>query len=220
MLQQALTIAENILRKRFRANALITLASQLAGEQRQQVLQQVLTITRNTQDSKFFWRANILATLAPHLAGEPHWLQQALAIFQKIQDEWERAQVLNRLAFWLAGELRQQVLQQALIAMENLPEEELIGRRTLIEKEQFKFFLTARLNREEPTITNTTQIQNNLDLLTYDLWTNWLEHAPLKRSELFEVTDKLCAAAIQLTGNLQEANEIARAVMDVARWWP
>ena len=41
-----------------------------------------------------------------------------------------------------------------------------------------------------------------------------------ERSELLEVTDKLCTTAIQLTGNSQETNEIARAVMDVAKWWP
>ena len=74
----------------------------------------------------------------------------------------------------------------------------------------------------QQVLTNVGNIQDSqpADLLSYALWTNWLDHAPLKRSELFEVTDKLCAAAIQLTGNPQAANEIARAVMDVATWWP
>jgi hypothetical protein len=48
----------------------------------------------------------------------------------------------------------------------------------------------------------------------------WGSQAHPNLRGLFEVTDKLCAAAIQLTDNHQEANEIARAVMDAAKWWP
>ncbi|BAP57042.1 hypothetical protein THII_2745 [Thioploca ingrica] len=222
ILKQTLIAAENVQDERSRAEALAALVPQLAGEPRQQVLQQALTAVENirykrVQDKRD--RANVLAILAPQLAGETVLLEQALSVSRKIQDEWERAQVLTKLASRLFGKLRQQVLQQALIAVRNIPEEESCA-KALDAKIFLEITLVALLDREEPTISSAVLIQNHPDLLTYSLWADWLGRAPLKRSELFEVTEKLCAAAIQLTGNPQEANEIARAVMDVVRWWP
>ncbi len=68
LLQQALTLAEQIQDGEYRANTLIALAPLLTGERHQQVLQQILTLARQIQDEEY--GANTLIALAPLLTGE------------------------------------------------------------------------------------------------------------------------------------------------------
>ncbi|NJO16796.1 MAG: hypothetical protein HC877_13940 [Thioploca sp.] len=190
------------------------------------LLQQALVIARNIRYTDCLVEA--LSTLGTQLVDKHHLLlQQALTVAKNIHDKG-RAKVLTTLALQLVGEPCQQVLQQALIAVKNIENEvsrtqalialaPLLVEMTDLQKD---FIALALSDREKRIFISARSIQNDSDLLTYTLWADWLEHAPLKRSELFDVTDKLCAAAIQLSGNPQEANEIARAVMDVAKWWP
>ena len=69
----------------------------------------------------------------------------------------------------------------------------------------------------EPAITKI--LQSNLSLNTYANWTKWL-HKIRTHSQLLECIDDLAQAAVQLTGNPKQAEEIAQAVMDVGEWWP
>lgn len=225
-----------------RAQVLIALAPQLDQEFRQQVLQKILDIlNKYIQYEKYYvqegWYIQALITLAPQLDPKcrQNMLQRAWKTAEQIWDKLRRAHVLAVLASQLAPQLNEEPRQELLLqvwnsAVTDIQDNEklydqvltawipqLVGNSPWPEK-----FLNAALNfkGKERIAFSATLIQNNPNLLTYALWTNWLEHAPLKRPELFEVTDKLCAAAIQLTGNPQEANEIAKAVMDVAKWWP
>ncbi len=112
VLVEGLAAARAIGYEGFRAQALVALASHLAGELRAEGL----AAARAIGDEVF--RAEALAALAPHLAGElrEQALAEGLAAARAIGDKKYRARALAALAPHLAGALREQALAEGLAA--------------------------------------------------------------------------------------------------------
>ncbi|MCP4698095.1 MAG: serine protease [Gammaproteobacteria bacterium] len=193
VLQQALQAAVVIQDEWERAHALRTVATQLQRKEKHTVLQQALQAAAAIQDAGN--RTKALSAVAAQLPGESALLQQILQAAAAIQNDRSRAEALSVMAAQLQGEseLQKICLDMALA----LPEDQ---------KERFA--ITAELTRQNPAF------------LTYDLWNDWLSHAPRKRADLLDCIGDLAQAAVQLTGNPKQAEEIARAVVDVGEWWP
>jgi len=213
-----------------RAKVLTALLPQVEGEQRQKLLPQILEMAGKFEDERS--RAKVLTDLIPQVKGEQRQklLPQILEMAGKIEDEWERAQVLTAVLPQVEGEQRQRLLFQILEMVEEVGKfrnariltiliSEIKENELELQKIIFNQSLSI-LDGTELITVNAKLVALNPTLLTHDLWSNWLNHTPLERSDLFEITDKLCTAATHLTGNRQQATEIARSVMDVVRWWP
>ncbi|MCP4699091.1 MAG: trypsin-like serine protease [Gammaproteobacteria bacterium] len=193
LLQQAPQAAAEIDKKENYAEALSAVATQLRGEEKHSVLQQALQNVAAIKNEEY--RAHTLSKMAAPLQGESALLQQALQVVAAIQDEWERAYALSAVAAQLQGnsELQKNCLDMAL---------------ALSYMQVDRITITAELARQNPAF------------LTYKLWSNWLIHTPHYRANLLYGMGDLAQAAVQLTGNPKQAEEIARAVVDVGEWWP
>lgn len=112
VLQQALQSAKRIRGKRDRADALIGIAAQLEGEARQQVLHEALQATVAIRYEPH--QADALIYIAQQLQEEPALLRRTLQAAVHLRSQEGEACALIGIAAQLQGELRQQVLQQAL----------------------------------------------------------------------------------------------------------
>lgn len=99
-----------------RVRALGGLAPYLPPELGAEVLSEALTAAQNIEDSSD--RARALGGLAPHLP--PELLSEALAAARNIEDNFDRARALGGLALHLPPELGAEVLSEALAAARNI----------------------------------------------------------------------------------------------------
>ena len=191
LLQQAITVAENIQDEERRANALITLSSLLAGKPH--LLPLALTMAENIQMTtkniqttagkiqNEGYCAKVLITLSSLLIGKPHLLQQALTMAKNIQYEGPRVRALIALAPQLA--IESHLLQQTLTAAWKIRDEEY--------RIQVLIALASQLPDKprqqvlQPALTTLTITENPLSILI-----NWLKHYLQPALTTLTITEK------------------------------
>ena len=227
VLQQALDAATAIKDESSRTEALTEVAAQLQGESA--LLQQVLNAATEIKDE---WsRADVLSAVAAQLQGESKQrvLQQALDAATAINKASSRAHALSAVAAQLQGENKQRVLQQALDAMMAInPDSSALVLGSVaaqvreypeLEQQCLDLALSLHDDRKMRITIAANLTDQNPALLTLNLWCDWLNHTPLERDDLLACIGCLTQAAVQLTGDPQQAEQIARAVVDVGEWW-
>jgi hypothetical protein len=162
------------------------------------LLSEALTAARAIGDEGS--RSRALAALAPHLPVE--LLSEALAVARAIGDEGSRSRALAALAAQLPEQQRAAVLAEALTAARAIGDE---GYRS-----DALAALAAPLAH----------------LSSADLCAVWTTTLPLlatrTRRDLLADLRNLVPVLAALAGSNAptELREIARAITDVARWWP
>jgi truncated hemoglobin YjbI len=195
VLAEALAAARGIRDERWRAQALAALAPHLPPDERPQVLAEALAAAREIGDADD--RAEALAALAPHLP--PNLLPQALAAARGIRDERWRAQALATLAPHLPPDERPQVLAEALAAAREIGDAD---------------------DRAEALAALAPRLAELPRPALYPLWDKTLPVlARRTRPDLLADLQAL-VLVIHALGGEAAITETARAIRDVARWWP
>ena len=190
LFQEALAAARQMTDEGVRAEVLVALAPQLAGEEHRIVLQEALAAAQ--QMTVDHYRTEVLKALAPQLVGKPALLQEALAAARQMTGEDDRAEVLVALARQLAGEPA--LFQEALA----------VARQIANGHYRAKALGALALNPD----------------VSYDLWMDSAEILlTLKRPTLLEVIPSLVPYIKQLGGQ-QAVKQTAQAIIDVSKWWP
>ncbi|MEH1832686.1 MAG: NB-ARC domain-containing protein [Nostoc sp.] len=163
--------------------------SALAEKLPPELLPEALAAARAIQDENF--RANALSALAEKL---PEVLPEALAAARAIQDENYRANALSALAEKLPPEL----LPEALAAARAI---------------QFEYFRAEALS----ALANSLSQMPFTEL--FSLWQDTLHQLSLRtRPNLLQDIKALFPVIFALNGEAATV-EIARAIVDVGRWW-
>lgn len=173
-------------------------------------------------------RAIALKDIASSLAGESTLLHVALGIAENITNELARAEALGALASASAGEtsLLGKILAFAVKIEEELPRIGVISavvasleNQPSLHEIALRASLTLPATRPERIAISSMLMGYAPNLLTYQVWFDWLTHAELSRQELLSVAGHLTRAAIALTGRVEVGREIADAINDVCDWW-
>ncbi|MBN4005992.1 NB-ARC domain-containing protein [Nostoc sp. LPT] len=216
LLPQALAAATAIQDESNRAEALRALADKLPD-----ILPQALAAATAIQDESN--RAEALRALADKL---PDILPQALAAATAIQDEYSRANALSALADKLPPELLPQALAaataiqfeysraEALSALaDKLPPELLPQALAAATAIQFEY------SRAEALSALAKSLSQMLTAELFPLWQDTLYELSLRtRRDLLQDIKALFPVIFALGGKEATA-ELARAIVDVARWW-
>ena len=188
--QEALAAAREIEYADDRARALAALAPHLPPEQQPKVLAEALAAARKIEDAG--GRARVLTALAQHLP--PELLPEALTAAKEIKDADDRARVLTALA-----ERLPELLPEALTAARET--------RNADDRARALTALSPRL----------------AELPRPDLYRPWDETLPhlARRTRPDLLTDlRALVPVIHALGGEAAIAETARAIQDVARWWP
>ncbi|EIJ41450.1 NACHT domain protein [Beggiatoa alba B18LD] len=172
---------------------LSVIAMQLQDDEKQKILSTARQAVEVIQQYEWFDH-KIYKVVATQLHGEAK--QQALS------------RVLQEAGTIQNEEYRSQVLTQIIPHLKNLPNlQQDCLELVLGLSDKNRITLSAKLMCQKPV------------LLTYSLWLDWINRAPKKRADLLACIPDLAQAAVQFTGNPQQAVEIAQAVIDVGEWW-
>ncbi|MBD2441059.1 NB-ARC domain-containing protein [Nostoc sp. FACHB-110] len=216
LLKDALAAARAIQDERYRAYVLSALADKLPPE----LLKDALAAARAIQDESS--RASALSALADKL---PEVLKDALAAARAIQDERYRAYVLRALADKLP-----EVLKDALAAARAIQDESSRAYvlRALADKlppELLKDALAAAraIQSESSRASALSALADKLPQMPpaelFPLWQETLHYLSLRtRPKLISDIKTLFPVIFALGGEAATA-EVARAIVDVARWW-
>ncbi|MCC5646213.1 CHAT domain-containing protein [Nostoc sp. CHAB 5824] len=216
LLPEALAAAREIQSEYFRADVLKAIAEKLPAE----LLPEALAAARSFQDEKN--RAEALSAIAEKL---PEVLPEALAAARSLQDEKNRAEALSAIA-----EKLPEVLPEALATIRLIKPEyiRIAALRAIAEK------LPPELLPEAVAVSREIQDEGNrakaLTALTFglsqmpsvelfSLWQDTLRQLSLRtRPDLLQDIEALFPVIFALGGQAATA-EIARAIVDVGRWW-
>jgi uncharacterized protein YeeX (DUF496 family) len=221
LLPQALATAREIGNESARVEALAALAPHLPLAQQPQVLAEALAAARDIGGEDD--RAKALAALAPHLplAQQPQVLAEALAAARDIGGEDDRAKALAALAPRLPPDL----LGQALAVAREI---ESIDARTLAlvgpSPRPLKDWVLDKCEWEETRSKARSALVRRLAALPRStLYPTWDEMLPVlaARTRRDLLTDlRVLKLVIRALGGAKAIAETARAIQDVARWWP
>ncbi|QIR41252.1 hypothetical protein HCG51_05095 [Tolypothrix sp. PCC 7910] len=217
VLPEALTAARSILDEGYRARALSALAEQLPPD----LLTEALAAIRSIQSE--FDRARALSALAAEL---PELLPEALTVARSIQPESDRALALS---VFLAAKLPE-LLPEALAALrsiqpdsdravalsalaENLPPELLTEALTAARSIQDERYCTCALSA---LALGMSQIPSAKLFL---LWGDTLHQLSLRTRPHLLLDIMVFFPVIFALGGEVATAEVARAIIDVGRWW-
>ncbi|MBX9255518.1 hypothetical protein H1Q63_16520 [Desmonostoc muscorum CCALA 125] len=214
VLPEALASARKIEDEYYRTDALITIANKLS-----EVLPEALASAREIEDE--YCRADTLITIANKL---PEVLPEALASARKIEDEYYRADTLITIANKLP-----EVLPEALAAVREIENNEyraetlsaLANKLPDVLPEalaaakaiQFKKYRAKALRALASSLSQMPAAE------LFPLWEDTLHELSLRtRHDLLQDIEALFPVIFALGGEAATA-EIARAIVDVGRWW-
>ena len=217
VLAEALAAAREIKHGFRRAKALTALIPHLLPD----LLPQALATAREIGNESA--RVEALAALAPHLplAQQPQVLAEALAAARDIGGEDDRAKALAALAPRLPPDL----LGQALAVAREI---ESIDARTLAlvgpSPRPLKDWVLDKCEWEETRSKARSALVRRLAALPRStLYPTWDEMLPVlaARTRRDLLTDlRVLKLVIRALGGAKAIAETARAIQDVARWWP
>ncbi|MEH2458039.1 NB-ARC domain-containing protein [Nostoc sp.] len=217
LLPEVLAAAREIQDERYRAETLIVLA-----EKQPQVLPEALAAAREIQRESD--RANVLSALAKKLP--PELLPEVLAAAREIQRESDRAYVLSALAEKQPPKL----LPEALAAARELQSESDRARvlSALAEKQPPKLLPEAlaaarEIQDEGDRAKVLSALASGLSQMPVaellPLWRDTLHKLSLRtRPNLLQDIEALFPVIFALGGEAATV-ELARAIVDVGRWW-
>ena len=228
LLPQALAAARNIGDESARAHALAALAPHLPED----LLKQALDAAREIGDATA--RARALATLAPHLPEDlrEQTLREALDAARGIGDADDRARALAALAPHLPEDLREQTLREALDAARGIGDAKtraealaaLAPRLAELGYPQKGLDVAREIERAYIRANALAGLAPRLaELPRPDLYRLWNEILPLlaRRTRPDLLADlRALVPVIHALGGEEAIAETARAIQDVARWWP
>ncbi|MEH2333556.1 hypothetical protein [Nostoc sp.] len=220
--EQGLVYALQNPKQQEKVNSLTELVNYLPPNLQELALQKALAAARAIQDESS--RADALSALAQKL---PEVLPEALAAARAIQDESNRAKALSALAEKLPPELLPEALAaaraiqdesnraKALSALaEKLPPKllpEALAAARAIQSEYFLRALALSALASRLSQMPSTEL--------FPLWQDTLHELSLHtRGDLLQDIKALFPVIFALGGETATA-EIARAIVDVARWW-
>ncbi|AFZ23663.1 NB-ARC domain-containing protein [Cylindrospermum stagnale PCC 7417] len=217
LLPEALAAARQIQDERYCANALSALAQKLLPD----LLPEALAAARELQNERY--RAKALIALAEKLP--PDLLPEAIAAARELQDQSYRVYALNALA-----QKRPEVLPEALAAARELQNESEIADTLSVLAQKLppellpEALAAAReLQDESDRAYALKALASGLSQLPatelFPLWQDTLHQLSLRvRPFLLIDIETLFPVIFALGGEVATA-EIARAIVDVARWW-
>jgi hypothetical protein len=228
LLAEALAAARAIQHEGYRAWALAALAPHLAEQDRPVVLAEALTAARAARTVEYEGTcSSVLAALAPHLPAE--LLAKALTAARATQHVVYRSLALAALAPHLAEQDRPVVLAEALADACSIGagQGELVLAGDLFLPEWDPPSPVGTHVPEGARCETLAAIAQRLTGLSWvALSCLWLETLPLlaarTRRSLLADLHSLVPVLVALAGphTPTELREIARAITDVARWWP
>ncbi|MDZ8096647.1 MAG: NB-ARC domain-containing protein [Nostoc sp. DedQUE05] len=217
VLPEALAAARAIQNERYRADALIALADKLLPE----FLPEALAVARAIQDEPY--RAFALSVLALKLP--PEFLPEALAAASAIQDERYRAAALTILANKLPSEFLPEALATARTIQDKRYRASVLIAFTDKEPSVLPEALAAAklIQSEEPRANALSALADSLSQMPstelFPFWQDILHELSLRtRPNLLQDIKVLFPVIFALGGQVATA-EVARAIVDVARWW-
>ncbi|MEH1921762.1 NB-ARC domain-containing protein [Nostoc sp.] len=216
LLPEALSTAKMIQDEKYRADVLSALANKLPPE----LLPEALAAARIIQDEKY--RADVLSTLAEKL---PEVLPEVLAAVKTIQDEKYCTDELSALTDKVPPEL----LAKALAVTRTIPDDNfranvlsaLANKRPEVLP---KVLAAARAIQDSKyrahVLSNLVYQLSNLSTVElFPLWQDTVHELSLcTRPTLLQDIKALFPVIFALGGEFVKA-ELARAIIDVARWW-
>jgi len=214
LLAEALAAAREIRDVPVRAWALAALAPHLPPD----LLDQALAAAREIRDER--WRAEALAALAPLLPPkqQPQVLAEALAAAREIEQEYARALALAALVPHLPFGIREQVLRVALVAAGQVEDIAIITDDSEAGPAGTKVSLPyTRSITFKKLVPHLTELPRP-DL--YPLWDETLSHRARRTRRDLLADLRALVPVIHALGGEAAIAETARAIQDVARWWP
>ncbi|HSH05274.1 MAG TPA: hypothetical protein VLL52_22355, partial [Anaerolineae bacterium] len=114
LITEALIMAQTIDDEWSRGSALSLVAAQLADDEREEVLADIIDRARNINDS--WYQAGMLNEVIPFLPAEQQEeiLNEALEVAYTIDDAWYRANILSEIAAKLSGSQKEELLNNTL----------------------------------------------------------------------------------------------------------